>query len=325
MLRSAVWQSPYHDATGHHHVMYSFFGASHAELAAIFACSAKWVGILPSSLFIIATDTIVYQILRSIWSNVLLMNSRNYSSFGEFCILKQTVQKFLLENDCEVTVLDGDNVFFRNPVELFRTSSIGCDFVFQQEHGNMKPSILAINIGVFTIVPSDASRQVLTVWQQDMNSQGKTRLDVAVDQRLLQNMFKESNSSFDPHTRRFSLRLPPWVGVHRPIIVGFLSGLDVPHVGHVMAHSSTLLRQSLNWKPYMLHLAWIRGPQGKLQFMAGVGLHFATHDLRCAKNPEGHNWERFFCSGFGVRFLRPSDRALVARLPCKRSHENVTG
>jgi hypothetical protein len=137
-----------------------------------------------------------------------------------------------------------------------------------------------------------------------MKIKGAKRLKTAVDQLLLQDMFTTSNQSFDPQTRRFSLRLHPRVGVHRPIFVGFFSGIDIPHAAHVVSLLPNIINKSLNWKPYMLHLAWQGGPQNKAEFMAGVGIDFMTHNLQCKKNPEGPNWTKFFCSRFAVGFLR---------------------
>jgi hypothetical protein len=184
-------------------------------------------------------------------------------------------------------------------------------------------NVILINIGVFTIVPSDATRQILKIWREDMKKRGEAGLNIAVDQSLLQDMLRTSTSSFDPQTRRFSLRLHPRVGVQRPIIMGFFSGIDVPHVGHVKWLLPQITAGSLNWQPYLLHLAWLDKLGAKAEFLTAVGIDLVAQDLKCkttVRLNSGFNWTNVFCTALEPRLVDRPHRPILRRMPCPANH-----
>jgi hypothetical protein len=304
MLLSVVAKSPKNRYTGRPYVLYSFFSSSHAILAANFLCTARNVEILSASLFLIATDFPAYEVMLSIWPNVLLMDGRNYSHFGDFCVLKQAVQEFLIAMGCEVTILDGDIIFLQNPIELFTNTSQGCDFVFQQEDATLDIPDLNINIGVVTIIPSSATRQILKVWRDILLHVGNVRLAVAQDQWRLRDILRSGTWVYDRSTRRFLVRLAPWFGMDRQIVVGFYSPFDVAQGGHLRGIVPRFINRQLVWKPVVIHLACIGGVYGKRSFMQAVGYDFVNEALSCVRNPRPIDWFHFSRSEYGRRFLR---------------------
>jgi hypothetical protein len=293
LISSAISKSPKDPLTGRPHICYSFFSSSHSVLAANFLCSAINVQISPSSLFVIATDVPVFEIMSPIWPNVLLLNARNYSRFGEFCLLKQAVQAFLVRAGCDVTVFDGDIVFCRNPLKKFASALIGCDFVFQQDQSELDDPSLVINIGVASIAPSTATIQILKVWRRILEETGALGLGTAVDQYRLQDILRSGTWVYDRLKRHFTVRLANWVGVDREIVVGFHSPLDVSNAGQIQRIVPRMVLGILVWKPFVIHLAFLAGLQSKTEFMTAAEYNWVTQDLRCVENPRPINWSRF--------------------------------
>jgi hypothetical protein len=71
LLFAAAGDARLNPHTGRQHVGHSFFSTSHLEHDMNFVCSMKSVDILPSAIFIIATDETARHLLRSLWLNVI--------------------------------------------------------------------------------------------------------------------------------------------------------------------------------------------------------------------------------------------------------------
>jgi hypothetical protein len=266
---------------------------------------------------VVATDEEVYRVLLSLWTNVVLMNGRDYSRFGGFCFLKQAVQEFCVNAGFEVTVLDGDNAFFLNPMDLFNRSLLGCDFVFQQEMPQpLSNAEFSINIGIFTAVPSNLTRLILQMWRSRMKAKGEYQFRVATDQELLTDMFRSWHWVFDAPNRRFLIDLPREFGLSRPAVVGMFSPINFTHWCHIPRILPGMIERAETWRPHMIHLAWTPGAHGKRKVMEQIGYDFVVPDLKCKENPTGLNWTGFLCSRGGLDHVDGRVRDRVARLAC---------
>jgi hypothetical protein len=163
-VRCALRSAPINPLTDRQHISYSFFNGEFIQLALEFSCSAKSARISPSGLLMVACDRKTYEALLCVWANVILMESYSARGYEHLRFLKQEFAERLLSFGFEVTVLDGDIVFRRDPLRLFFRALKKADMAFQLNLDrnssinlveNMKKMPSVINIGVFSANPSE--------------------------------------------------------------------------------------------------------------------------------------------------------------------------
>jgi hypothetical protein len=124
-----------------------------------------------------------------------------------------------------------------------------------------------------------------------------------MDQLHLQNILRSGTSVYNGTSHHFLVRLAPWGGVDREIVVGLYPALDISDGRHLQQILPLVVNGRLDWKPYMVHLAWLIGMPAKIAFMDAAGYDFAIPAFARNRNPRANNWSHFTTTPFGSDFL----------------------
>jgi hypothetical protein len=171
----------------------------------------------------------------------------------------------LLSHGFEVAVFDGDAALLRNPWQMFLSTIAFCDpaFMFEDPSTIVTLRDYGINNGLVIARPLRPTLAVLKQYHDELGSRQMTKLQIAADQAILNEILHSGRIFFDSVNRRFVVH--PWTGFPP-------TGLTIQfHQPWYLTNYYTMdfLLRTVNkdprpWRPYVFHLACMHHPHNRM-------------------------------------------------------------
>jgi hypothetical protein len=283
-LRRAIFKAPLNRNTSHHQAMVSVFNSAHTRLALNCFCSTLAAGIPPNFHVWIALDSSSFRAMLPFKRDVLLcdISSRNFT-LENHQRFKDSIGYYVIAMGVDLIWSDADVIFIKNPMELFRSSSLmevssdwmALDFDPLYDYTQF-------NIGFMRII--SCKRSVL-LWSRLL------RIALADTSALEQTMMCDSLKllRITPNqTPIQQYRMKPQHGMDAVYSIRFYHPFEVMNSGLFVRNREeafAFARAKRYGKPWVIHLAYL-GEDEKEPALNDADLWFYD-GKQCIKNPPG--------------------------------------